>query len=173
MKTKPLFSSGDAVREAGRAVLYGAGGVGRDACRVLLDRGIRVECLLDRNATGDADYFGVPIRTPERCVLDAAERARTPVVLSIFNRDVDIAPVARGMHELGFTQVVSYPELHSLFPEAFGDRFWLTTGAYLDWNATTPPGMMRLCLAPSLKSSVKRKCGVSSASTGCNADSCR
>jgi FkbM family methyltransferase len=133
--TRELFTNGAVVQVAGHAILYGAGSVGRDVCRVLTDRGIRVECILDRQATNRGDYRGVPIRTPDACPVDSQGRFTTPVVLTIFNRDVDIPQLAQSMHALGFSKVVSFPELHAVFPEQLGDRFWLTRRGFLDANA--------------------------------------
>jgi FkbM family methyltransferase len=135
MVAHEIFSSGAEVVETGQAMLYGAGSVGRDVCRVLIERGIRVECLLDRRATGGESYLGVPIRTPDACPIDASRRAAMPLVLSIFNRDVDIPALAGSLQSLGFTKLVSFPGLHALFADALGDRFWLTDRRYLDAHA--------------------------------------
>ena len=135
MMTRELFSSGDVVQEAGHAILYGAGSVGRDVCRVLRERGISVDCILDRRATNHDEYLGVPIRTPDACPVGPAGRAATPLVLTVFNRDVDVPALAESMQSLGFARVVSFPELHAAFPDALGDRFWLTRRTYLDAHA--------------------------------------
>ncbi len=55
-----------------------------------------------------------------------------PVILSIFNRDVDIQTLAEGLRDAGFTQLVSFVGLHALFADELGDRFWLTRRGYLD-----------------------------------------
>jgi FkbM family methyltransferase len=127
-----LFSDGGVVREAGSVILYGAGQVGRDVCRVLMDEGIRVVCMIDRRA-GDGDRcLGVPIYRPESCPVDADRRNSIPVVLSIFNRDVDIPQLAQALRSLGFMRLVSFIDLHAHFPNELGDRFWLTRRGYLE-----------------------------------------
>jgi FkbM family methyltransferase len=126
------FADGAAVLEAREVILYGAGGVGRDVCRVLTESGIRVICMLDRQARGDEDFLGVPIYPVESCPVEPSRRAAIPLVLSIFNREVDLPALALAMRSLGFTQVVSFVDLHALFPDALGDRFWLTHRRHLD-----------------------------------------
>jgi FkbM family methyltransferase len=127
-----LFSDGGAVREAGAAILYGAGQVGRDVCRVLTEEGIRVICMLDRRAREGERHLGVPLYTPDACPIEPDRRAAIPVVLSIFNRDVDIPELARTVRSLGFTRIVSFVDLHAHFPDELGDRFWLTRRGYVE-----------------------------------------
>jgi FkbM family methyltransferase len=112
-------------------MLYGAGGVGRDVCRVLTNAGIRVVCFLDRRASGDESYEGVPIYPIDPCRVSLSDRARIPIVLSIFNRDVDIPELAFSLQSLGFAQVASFVGLHAAFPDALGDRFWLTNRSHV------------------------------------------
>jgi FkbM family methyltransferase len=135
MMATGIFASGAVVNDAGRAVLYGAGSVGRDVCRVLLQSGIRVECILDRRATNRDACQGVPIRTPDACPLDAGRRAATPIVLAVFNRDVDVTALAGDVRALGFSTIVSFPELHAAYARELGDRFWLTGRGYVDTHA--------------------------------------
>jgi FkbM family methyltransferase len=127
-----LFTDAISVRETGEVILYGAGGVGRDVCRVLTDAGIRVLCMLDRRATGRDEFLGVPIRSAEACPVAQQRRADVPVVLSIFNRDADIPALAHMLQSAGFTKIVSFVDLHAVFAEALGDRFWLTDRRHLE-----------------------------------------
>jgi FkbM family methyltransferase len=131
MNVSDVFTDGDAVREATEVVLYGAGTVGRDVCRVLTTEGIRVACILDQRAGGQEEYVGVPILPVESCPVEPGRRASVPVILSIFNRDVDIPGIAVEMRSMGFTRIVSFVDLHAVFPALLGDRFWLTERSYL------------------------------------------
>jgi FkbM family methyltransferase len=124
--TSDLFLDGGAVREAGAVILYGAGQIGREVCRVLTKEGIRVICMLDRRASEGDRYLGVPIYTAESCPLDPQRRSSLPVVVTIFNRDVDIPELALALRGMGFTRIVSFVDLHAHFSDALGDRFWLT-----------------------------------------------
>jgi len=127
-----LFVDGAVVRQTGAVILYGAGQVGRDVCRVLTEAGIRVVCMLDRRAPGGETYLGVPIHSLESCPVAPNRRDEIPLVVSIFNRDVDVPELARTLRTQGFTKIVSFVHLHSAFSDALGDRFWLTRRSYLD-----------------------------------------
>jgi FkbM family methyltransferase len=127
-----LFSDGGAVRQAGSVILYGAGQAGRDVCRVLTEEGIRVVCMLDRRAREGERYLGVPLYTPDACPVEPDRRSAVPVVLSIFNRAVDMPDLARAMRSLGFTRIVSFMDLHAHFSGELGDRFWLTNRSYVE-----------------------------------------
>lgn len=132
MAAPGLFVDAAVIREAGEVILYGAGGVGRDVCRVLTAAGIRVLCLLDRGAAGGGDFEGVPIRTVDACPVTAERRAGVPVVLSIFNRGVNIPQAALALRSAGFARIVSFVDLHAAFAEGLGDRFWLTDRWHLE-----------------------------------------
>src|SRR5205085_2749788 len=121
-----LFVDGAIVTTTGRAAIYGAGGAGRDLLTVLRRSGIDVRCLLDRTASPGQRCGDVPVFTLDSCPLAAAERADIPVVIGIFNRDVDIPAVGRALRDAGFRRVVSFVGIHAQFPGALGDRFWLT-----------------------------------------------
>jgi FkbM family methyltransferase len=130
------FADPEVIRSADAVVLYGAGRVCRDVCRLLTTEGIRVRCMLDRQArTGDS-CGDVPIYPIQLCPLDLSERAATPLVVTIFNRETDVALVAHAMIQSGFRQVVSFIDLHALFPTALGNRFWLTGRELLDKEST-------------------------------------
>jgi FkbM family methyltransferase len=128
---RQLFVSPVNIDESGAAVLYGAGNVGRDVCRVLTENGIRVVCVLDQRAVASDRWGTIDVYRPEQCPLSALERSRIPLVLSIFNRDVDIAELAQKMCALGFHKVVSFVDLHASFPQQLGDRYWLTDREHL------------------------------------------
>jgi FkbM family methyltransferase len=117
---RPPFHPKDAV------VLYGAGGVGRDVLQVLTRDGVRVACVLDRRAQVGDTLSGVPVFRPETCPLSDADRLRMPVVLSLFNREVDAPGIANVLHAAGFARVVPFVDLHASFCDELGDRFWLT-----------------------------------------------
>jgi hypothetical protein len=126
------FVDASAVTGAREVILYGGGNTGRDVCRVLLDAGIHVTCVLDRRASDHAELLGVPVRTLEACALAPAVRSCVPIIRSIFNREVDIPTLADSLREAGFTQLVSFVDLHALFADELGDRFWLTRRGHLD-----------------------------------------
>ena len=68
----------------------------------------------------------MPIYQTAACPLDEAVRRQVPVVLSVFNRDVDVVLLADTLKAAGFARIVSFLELHASFASELGDRFWLT-----------------------------------------------
>ena len=131
LTTSP-FVDASVVTRAPEVILYGGGNTGRDVCRVLLNAGVHVSCVIDRRAVEGSELLGVPVRTLENCPLAAAARSDVPVILSLFNRAVDVYELAESLREEGFTQLVSFVDLHALFAEELGDRFWLTRRGYLE-----------------------------------------
>jgi FkbM family methyltransferase len=103
-------------------ILYGAGNVGRDVHAILSRHGVSVECFLDRNARPGTRYSGVPVHTPE----EGPRNSGLPVVISIFNRDVDVQEISGVLQALGYGPVISFVDLHAAYSEEMGDRFWLT-----------------------------------------------
>lgn len=124
------FADASVLPHADSVILYGAGRVGRDVSRLLTARGTRVLCFLDRQAQTPASD-GIPVFAPTSCPVALNDRSRIPVVLSIFNRDVDIPELALTLRSLGFTQLVSFVDMHAVFSGELGDRFWLTRRSYV------------------------------------------
>jgi FkbM family methyltransferase len=119
------------IRPGDGIVLYGAGHVGQDVCRVLTREGVHVVCFLDRSARVGDELEGIPVFRPESCPLTESDRARVPVILSIFNSRVDIPELALTLRGLGFRQLVSFVDLHADFFHELGDRYWLTRRSYV------------------------------------------
>jgi FkbM family methyltransferase len=112
----------------GRPVyIYGAGNVGRDVLRVLASQGVSVAGFLDRNARPDSVWGETPILQPDDPVISAAQRQRSHVVIGIFNRDVEMPPIAGYLKTLGYGLITSFLDLHDQFALELGDRFWLTS----------------------------------------------
>ena len=106
-------------------LLYGAGNVGRDLLRVLRASGADVRAFLDRRAAPGQAVDGSPVLHPGSGSLAPSER-KLPVVLSLFNRGIDVPALASELQRLGFESIVSFVDIHSRFPRELGDRFWLT-----------------------------------------------
>ena len=103
-------------------ILYGAGNVGRDVHAILPRHGVSVACFLDRNARPGARCSGVPVLAPE----EGPRASGLPVVISIFNRDVDVQEISGILQALGYGPVISFVDFHAAYPEELRDRFWLT-----------------------------------------------
>jgi FkbM family methyltransferase len=104
--------------------LYGAGSTGRRVFETLLAAGWDIRCFLDAAADRLEEISGVPVLTPFPNPLGEEDR-HLPVIITIFNRDVDTVAVARRLSEEGYGPIVSYMDLHARFRNALGDHFWL------------------------------------------------
>ena len=113
--------------EAGEVILYGAGGVGRDVCRVLTERA-SVCCASSTAAQRETRTFqGVPIRSMDACPIAPSAARQIPVVLSIFNRGVDIPAVAATLRAAGVhARSCRSSGCTRPSPMPLGDRFWLS-----------------------------------------------
>jgi len=122
--TRRLFTSAHAVAGTGPYCLYGAGAAGRKVLDRIRDAGGDVRLFLDAAAEKLGEVSGVPVRKP---FSDEARKsaAGLPVVLTVFNRDVDAAAVARRLVRHGYRRIVSYPDFHALHWKALGEHFWL------------------------------------------------
>ncbi len=116
--------------------IYGAGGVGKDSCKALLEAGFTVRCFLDRQARPGAEWQGIPILNPDAPQLAAAERRTMPLVIAIFNRAVDIPTLLDTLESLGYTKIVSFLEFYNHFDQQLGERFWLTGREHYRQQAT-------------------------------------
>ncbi len=116
---EPLFDANQPV------LIYGAGTMGEDVCRLLLHHGVAVLAFLDRAARPNQSLQGVPVFTPDAPLLDAAIRARARVLLATFNARVDPAALDQTLRALGYRHISTLSELHARFPGELGDRYWL------------------------------------------------
>ena len=115
--------------------LYGAGNTGRDVMQLLSHEGMNVGFFMDANAPLGGYLSGIPVYAPENVPLDV-RRAEIPVVVSIFNRDVDVAEIMASLRSRGWRTVISFTEFHAWYAAQLGDRFWLTTPSVLDKEAS-------------------------------------
>ena len=120
---------------AARCVVYGTGAVAGDVHAFLTGRGFEVPYFVDHRKAGPAGRQGVPVLAPDDPAITAADRAGTPIILGIFNAYVDIEALTRKLQAAGWARVIHFLELYHRFPQAFGDRFWLTDAAYYDGQA--------------------------------------
>ncbi|MDQ1300943.1 MAG: hypothetical protein QG637_864 [Chloroflexota bacterium] len=118
------------LRDCTGVVIYGAGNVGKDVCRLLTGRGIPVRCFLDQKAQLGDHWQGVPILQPGQLEIDPAERATLCVIVAIFNAYVEMPPILKQLSTYGFSRVVSFLDFFEEFPTELGDRFWLTSRSF-------------------------------------------
>lgn len=113
-----------------KALIYGAGNVGKDVFRILTERGIPVIGFLDRKAQPGYDWNGVPILQPDDEQISTGERRQVSVVIAIHNRDADIPPIIQKLEICGYTHIVTLIELFDYLSHALGNRYWLTARSY-------------------------------------------
>ena len=106
-------------------IIYGKGNVGRDVLKIALEQGWEVRCILDLKAQPGEQISGIPVFHPNSHKLTTSE-LDVPLIISIFNRDVDIYALADRLDALGFINLISFWDFHARFPTQLGDQFWLT-----------------------------------------------
>lgn len=108
----------------GDFVIYGAGGFGRMAGKLIEQAGGNILYFLDRECK---DNFPWPVRTlAEIGKPDPAVR----LVIGIFNAFVDLGPLLAALGQAGFERIVTSVELFSLLQEcAPASQYWLATPA--------------------------------------------
>ena len=107
-------------------LLYGAGGMGRSVLRLLRARGVAVRAFLDRSARPGDERDGVPVLPPDAPEFGPEARQDTPVLLTVFNYQVDEAALRADLGRLGWSTLVPFTRLHRDFAAALGDQYWLT-----------------------------------------------
>jgi FkbM family methyltransferase len=110
--------------------IYGAGNIGRQLSRILHQRGAHVAAFLDRKAAPGAQWDDLLILRPDDASLSPAQRAQARVLIGIFNRDTETPAIVESLHQLGYTTVIDYLDVHAAFPKELGDHFWLTGRDY-------------------------------------------
>ena len=109
-------------------ILYGAGNVGKDVLELLTNNGNNILCFLDKKELPISSINGIPIINPEKDnvknILDI------PVILSFFNAYVDVPTIITFLTELGFKKVYTFLDLHDIYSQKLGRRFWLTSADY-------------------------------------------
>jgi FkbM family methyltransferase len=117
-------------------IIYGAGNFGKDVYQCLIQSGIQVIAFLDRKATPESQWNGIPIYPPDSHDLSTSQKEVVPIIIAIHNRDVEIPPIIVKLKLIGYRHFVQPVELYDIFSEQLGDRFWLTSRlSYKTWQA--------------------------------------
>jgi FkbM family methyltransferase len=111
-------------------ILYGAGGAGQNALRVLRARGIKVQCFLDQSARPGDERQGVPVFWPDDPAFGQETRQDVPVIVSVFNPYVDGEALGADLRDLGWQNVIAFEVFHRAYAAELGDRYWLTDLAF-------------------------------------------
>ncbi|WP_374944717.1 FkbM family methyltransferase [Sphingomonas sp.] len=115
--------------------VYGAGGYGLLAIRVLRDAGVDVRGVIDRRANDPAFAAGQPVPAVAPDSLTPAMAAGATLVVGVHNFAADLRPIHAWGAAHGFADVVVPAELPDLLGPALGS-YWLTgrghTARHLD-----------------------------------------
>lgn len=110
--------------------VYGAGNCGRDVLKVLTARGIKVHGFLDGCLPPGTVVDGFPVRHPLDPAIKPDQRARSCIIVAIFNLHVDILAIIEMLKEGGYGHTLSFVEFFRYFSAELGDRYWLTSGDF-------------------------------------------
>jgi FkbM family methyltransferase len=110
----------------GPIAIYGAGTIGRDCLRLLTRRGTRVKYVLDRKSKPGQRLEGMTVLSPDDTALSMEERARIPVIITIFNAYVYMPDVHAALQRDGWKTVIGFLDFYQTFGRELGDRYWLT-----------------------------------------------
>lgn len=75
-------------------------------------------------------WEGVAVRQPDDPALTAAQRKSAIVIIGILNRDVDIPPLIESLRSMGYSRIITLPELYDLFGAELGNWFWLAPKSF-------------------------------------------
>ena len=119
-----------ALRPGSSVAVYGAGTVAQDAIRVLARHDVRVRYIIDAKSNR-TEVAGLAVRRPDDPALSAEERAATPLVFGIFNAYVNLAALTSQLAAQGWRTVIDFSELHAMWPDEMGERYWLTRRSFM------------------------------------------
>lgn len=109
----------------GKSIIYGAGNCGRDVLTLMNTLNVQVICFLDK--TPKEMYIkGIPVFRPGDEKITPKERKEDVVIIGIFNAYDEIPPIINMLKSIGYINFISFLDLHSVFPDELGDRYWLT-----------------------------------------------
>ncbi len=124
-----LFNQRGQFNSRKSVILYGKGNIGQEVMRILQRQGWNILCIFDQRAQPGEQINGVPIYHPDIAELSTSEK-ELPLIISIFNREVNIYEIAEKLRMKGFDDIIYFWDFHAQFPRELGDRFWLTDRNY-------------------------------------------
>jgi FkbM family methyltransferase len=110
-------------------VLYGAGNLGRQAARNLVEMGLKVSAFIDAGAIPGEVRQGIPVYTLADW-LKFGQPKQFHAVVSIFNSDVDVVPIIEQLQAAGFARVLSVVDYIDLCPNGIKVPMWLAPMSY-------------------------------------------
>ncbi len=117
------------VGDAPPLILYGAGGVGCEVAKVLVQRGCRIFGFIDRAGGCGAERMGFPVHRRDQV---PAEWRKCIIVLTMFNREVHEPAVVAELQAAGFMRVITFLEIHHVLAGGLPPRFWLGPRSWVE-----------------------------------------
>ncbi|KAF0151089.1 MAG: methyltransferase FkbM [Ignavibacteria bacterium] len=106
--------------------LYGAGNLGKEFCQFLKKEGYNNIFFIDKKIKQLTTCENISIYPPEYPI-----EKTTPIIITIFNRDVNINQIVKELEVIGFVNVFTILDISSLFKKKFfTSRFWITAREY-------------------------------------------
>ena len=132
------------------ALIYGAGGYGRQVAASLHANGYRVQGFIDGNARPGQEIDGLPVLGRE--AVDAQRAGEAVLVMAINNFRTPIDEVADWARKAGFAETVFVPELPDLVDPGLGNYWQASRALPLEQSAAI--GRVRALLADEVSRAV-------------------
>jgi FkbM family methyltransferase len=113
--------------------VFGAGNIARKVKSVLENSGRSISSFIVTYCDGANSIDGVQIKSlSELNEIDFS----IPVIIAVFNREPhsNLKEIIRKLKICGFSNIISYPEFHSIYSELLKDDFWLTEQEFYSEN---------------------------------------
>ena len=120
------------LQSSSQVMIYGAGNCGKDVLSVLTQQGIPVTGFLDSKMPAGTYVNGVPVLRPDDKAIERDRRSDVCLIIAIFNAFTDIVPIIRELKSYGYTNIITFLDFYRHYPDALGDRFWLTSTKLYD-----------------------------------------
>jgi FkbM family methyltransferase len=122
-------------------LVYGAGTMALEICRLLAESNFAVVGVIDDKA----DSMGKIIGPFQVCSTDdwlaSHEPSKVTVVLAIHNPFARVPTIERRLRDRGFQKILNVVEFYRAFPGVLADHYWLTApGYYSDKKETIQEG---------------------------------
>lgn len=136
MQLLKFESKDNFISKVSEVIIFGAGNTGKDAYKVLTKHGIKVRGFIDSRGVAQPECLGLPVWLADKNGINAAQATgAVPVVIAVFNRDVDPNDIQKNLKACAVSLVISFFELYNIFSDEFGERFWLSTSDTVnEWN---------------------------------------
>ena len=111
-------------------IIYGCGNFGKKLSHALEKKDHKAYCFIDKNFEGNYN----DIQSYKVKDLEKIDNKELPILIAVFNREVDILGLRRTLVEAGFNNVLLPSEYFSYYKEELGWNFWLSSEDIFEKN---------------------------------------